>query len=103
MHERMSIACNEENFLKKKRNDKNNKDKGKDTNLQVLHMLYKERKYVGFVVEIIWPMFVHIEIKSPVTNGIRIPWSHIIHSSKVHMYIMSKVIQPLLILWKTTL
>ena len=31
MRERMSIACNEEKFLKKKNNDKNNKDKGKDT------------------------------------------------------------------------
>ena len=61
MQERMSIACNEDKFLKKKKsNDKNNKDKGKIQiqmtmwhMLQVLHKLRKERKYVGFVVEII--------------------------------------------------
>ena len=56
----MSIACNEEKFLKKKSNDKNNKDKGKDTSsndnvtyASSLYKLRKERKYVGFVVEII--------------------------------------------------
>ena len=32
MRERMSIACNEDKFLKKKNKDKDNKDKGKDTN-----------------------------------------------------------------------
>ena len=32
MRERMSMACNENKFLKKKNKDKDNKDKGKDTN-----------------------------------------------------------------------
>ena len=95
----MSIACNEEKFLKKKNNDKNNKDKGKDTssNDNVAYVSsfaqVAQGKHAGFVVEIIWPMFVHIEIKSSVINGTRIPWSHIIHSSNVHMSIMSNVRQ----------
>ena len=32
MRERMSIACNEDKFLKKKNKEKDNKDKGKDAN-----------------------------------------------------------------------
>ena len=31
MRKRMSIACNEDKFLKKKNKDKDNNDKGKDT------------------------------------------------------------------------
>ena len=30
MRERMSIACNEDRFMKKKNKEKDNKDKGKD-------------------------------------------------------------------------
>ena len=96
MQERMSIACNEENFLKKKSNDKNNKDKGKDTGLNDNVTYASSFVQVAQGKKVCWVcggdhlanVFVHIEIKSPVISGIRIPWSHIIHSSNVHMYIM---------------
>ena len=52
---------------------------------QVLHKLHKERRCAGFVLEIIWPMFVHTEIKFPVINGTIIPWSHTIHFLRAHM------------------
>ena len=88
MRKRMSITCNEERFMKKK-----NRMQVQVTMWhmhQALHKLHKERRCVGFVVEIIWPMFVHTEIKFPVINGTKIPWSHTIHFLRVHMYIMSK-------------
>ena len=73
MRERMSIACNEDKFMKKKNKENDSKDKSKDASSSE-NVIYassfaqvsQERRCAGFVVEIIWPMFVHTEIKFPV-------------------------------------
>ena len=85
MRERMSIACNEDRFMKKIRKKKIRtriKMEAQMTMLhmlQALHRLHKERRCVGFVVEIIWPMFVHTKTKSLGISGTKIPWNHTIH------------------------
>ena len=82
MHERMSIACNEEKHQKKK--EKEGKEKAKDTNSEqkitfaYLHRLQKEKRYAGYAVEIIWLINAHTVIKSRMKSGTKIPWRCII-------------------------
>ena len=47
MQERMSIACNEDKFPKKKNNDKNNKDKGKDTGSKLCTSCARKESMLG--------------------------------------------------------
>ena len=86
MRERMSLGCNEDKFMRKKSKKKTVKTKVKMWvqmtmlhMLQVLHKLHKEKRCVGFVVEIIWPMFVHTKTRSLGISGKKIPWNHTIH------------------------